>query len=61
MMGQQAGAATHFGPGARVLVQWADGNRYPATVQQQNGSQCLVSFPDGRTQWVEAQYLLSEY
>jgi hypothetical protein len=46
-----------FGPGARVYVQWADGNRYPATVSQSSGNQCLVVFPDGQQRWVEMQYL----
>ena len=55
--GQTSGAA--FGIGARVLVQWADGNRYPATVMQAAQGQCLVAFPDGRQQWVEVQYLSS--
>jgi hypothetical protein len=38
-------------------VQWADGNRYPATVQQAGQGQCLVVFPDGQQRWVENQYL----
>jgi hypothetical protein len=53
----QAPPPAAFGPGARVYVQWADGNRYPATVVQSAGAQCLVSFPDGQQRWVEAQYL----
>ncbi len=55
--GVQSPAA--FGVGARVLVQWADGNRYPATVSQAAPGQCLVAFPDGRQQWIEVQYLSS--
>jgi hypothetical protein len=46
-----------FGPGARVYVLWADGNRYPATVMHAAGTQCLVAFPDGQQRWVDAQYL----
>jgi hypothetical protein len=38
-------------------VQWADGNRYPGTVQQAGNGQCLVVFPDGQQRWVENQYL----
>lgn len=47
------GAVGAFAPGARVTVQWNDGNRYPATVSQplQNG-QLEVAFPDGRRVWV---------
>jgi hypothetical protein len=52
-----AAAQTMFGVGARVLVQWADGNRYPATVQQAATGHCLVVFPNGHQQWVELQYL----
>jgi hypothetical protein len=44
-----------------VLVQWADGNKYPATVQQSQGTNCLIVFPDGRQQWVDAQYLQDEF
>jgi hypothetical protein len=40
-----------------VQVQWANGHRYPATVQQVAGPQVLVMFPDGRTQWVEMTFL----
>ena len=55
------GSPVHFGPGAQVLVQWSDGNRYPGMVQQVNGAQCLVSFPDGRQVWVDARYLSGAY
>jgi hypothetical protein len=55
--GQYGPPPTAFGPGARVYVQWADGNRYPATVTQSANGQCLVVFPDGQQQWVAAQYL----
>jgi len=51
----------HFGAGARVLVQWSDGNKYPATVQQSQGPQALVVFPDGRQQWVDIQFLVDEF
>ncbi|MEI7894928.1 MAG: hypothetical protein WCI05_17665 [Myxococcales bacterium] len=50
-----------FGPGATVLVAWADGNRYPATVQQVAGNQVSVVFPDGRQLWVDSQYVASPY
>jgi hypothetical protein len=40
-----------------VLVQWADGNRYPGTVAQAAGHQVLVVFPDGQQRWVDAQYV----
>jgi hypothetical protein len=54
---QAGGGPPQLGAGARVLVQWADGNRYPAMVQQVAGAQCLVVFPNGQQQWVDAQYL----
>ena len=44
-------------PGSRVQVTWSNGQRYPATVSQVSGSQCLVVFPDGQQHWVEMQYL----
>lgn len=44
-------------PGARVLVAWSNGQRYPATVSQVNGSQCHVVFPDGQQHWVDMMYL----
>lgn len=46
-----------FGAGALVYVTWADGNRYPGTIQQVSGSQYLVVFNDGRQQWVEARFV----
>jgi hypothetical protein len=41
-------------PGTHVLVQWSDGNRYPAVLQQSAREQCLVAFPNGTQQWVPA-------
>jgi hypothetical protein len=52
-------AARPLAPGAQVLVQWSDGNRYPATVAQVAPGQCLVAFPDGRQFWVAEQSLAS--
>jgi hypothetical protein len=48
-----------FPVGARVLVQWADGNRYPGVVQQIAPGQSLVGFHDGQQRWVENVYLSS--
>jgi hypothetical protein len=44
-------------PGAKVLVQWADGNRYPGTVMQVAGTQLLVAFPNGQQHWIDARYV----
>jgi hypothetical protein len=52
-----AGYAAPFVAGGRVLVLWADGNRYPGVVQQVAPGQCLIVFPDGQQRWVEFQYL----
>ena len=41
-------------PGTHVLVQWSDGNRYPAVLQQTVRGQSLVSFPNGTHHWVPA-------
>lgn len=46
-----------YAPGTRVLVTWSTGQRYPATVQQVTGTQCLVLFPDGQQHWVDMQYV----
>ena len=46
-----------FVAGARVLVQWADGNRYPGIVHQVAQAHCFVVFPDGQQRWIELQYL----
>jgi hypothetical protein len=46
-----------YSPGSRVNVTWSNGHRYPATVQQVSGTQCLVMFPDGQQHWVEMQYV----
>ncbi len=60
---QVAGAMSAMGAGnglvlgAKVLVQWNDGNRYPATIIQLAGTQAQVVFPDGRNLWIDHQYL----
>ena len=55
----QAAGGYVFGyvPGSRVTVTWSNGQRYPGTVQQVSGSQCLVVFPDGQHHWVDMQYV----
>ncbi|MCK6590310.1 MAG: hypothetical protein HUU21_29110 [Polyangiaceae bacterium] len=60
---QVAGAMNVMGGGSgliagrQVLVQWSDGNRYPATIMQVASGQAQVVFPDGRNMWVENRYL----
>lgn len=51
------GYSVGYFPGSRVHVTWSNGQRYPATVSQVTGSQCLVVFPDGQQHWVEMMYL----
>ncbi len=46
-----------YTPGSRVHVTWSNGQRYPATINQVSGTQCLVVFPDGQQHWVEMQYI----
>jgi hypothetical protein len=53
----QPGYVFGYPPGSRVTVTWSNGQRYPGTVQQVSGSQCLVVFPDGQHHWVEMQYV----
>ena len=43
--------------GMPVLVQWADGNRYPGAVEQAGHGQYLVALADGRRIWVARAYL----
>jgi hypothetical protein len=45
--------------GARVLVQWSDGQRYPATVVQVAPGQCLVALHGGQQQWVASSNVCS--
>jgi hypothetical protein len=58
-VGWGAPSAPSYGPapGAQVQVTWANGQRYPGTVQQVSGGQCLVAFPDGQQHWVPLQYV----
>jgi hypothetical protein len=46
-----------YSPGSRVQVTWSNGQRYPATVSQVQGSQCLVVFPDGQQHWIDVQFI----
>jgi hypothetical protein len=55
------GAMGGFPPGSRVMVQWSDGNRYPATVANAQGGQVEVAFPDGRRLWVAQGYVSRTY
>lgn len=52
---QLAAAGGGVGPGARVMVLWTDGQRYPATVVQNQGGHFLCTMPNGQQQWVPAQ------
>ena len=54
---QPPGYVFGYAAGSRVHVTWSNGQRYPGTVQQVSGSQCLVVFPDGQHHWVEMQYV----
>jgi hypothetical protein len=54
---QPGAKAPVFAPGRPVLVQWSDGNRYPGQVVQEAGDRCLVSFSNGRQDWIPTQYL----
>jgi hypothetical protein len=47
-----------FSYGQAVMVQWSDGNRYPATVITQQSGQVQVVFPDGRQVWVPQGYVV---
>jgi hypothetical protein len=51
------GGGSHLVPGRQVMVQWSDGNRYPATLMQNSGEQAQVVVPDGRQMWLETRFL----
>lgn len=56
--GAQGGQpAAGFAPGTPVMVQWSDGNRYPATVVQAQGGQYLCAMQGGQQQWIQSQYV----
>lgn len=44
-------------PGRKVMVQWSDGNNYPATIMQNNGQQVQIVMTNGSNLWVDPQYL----
>jgi hypothetical protein len=46
-------------PGRYVLVQWADGNRYPATALQLAPGHVYVRMQDGRELWVAQNYVFA--
>ena len=47
-----------FSYGQAVMVQWSDGQRYPATVMAQQSGQVQVAFPDGRQVWVPQHFVV---
>jgi hypothetical protein len=47
-----------FSYGQAVMVQWSDGQRYPATVLTHHGGQVQVAFPDGRQVWVPQHFVV---
>lgn len=54
---QPGGYGFAYASGSRVHVTWSNGHRYPGTVQQVSGWQCLVVFADGQQHWVAMQYM----
>jgi hypothetical protein len=44
-------------PGKRILVQWANGQKYPGIIEQVDGAKCLVRFETGEQRWVEMRYV----
>jgi hypothetical protein len=52
-----AGGGSALIMGRKVMVRWSDGNQYPATIMNVGNNQAMVVFPDGRSMWVENQYL----
>ena len=52
-------ASAAYRPGTLVLVHWADGNRYPATVLHATATHVFVAFSTGQQQWVDVRYVSS--
>ncbi len=52
-----AGGGSALIVGRAVLVQWADGNRYPGTILQVAAGQSQIVFGDGSNRWIENTYL----
>ena len=56
---QQAQMQAHgYAPGARVIVQGQDGNRYPATVVQLQNGQYLCAMANGQSYWFAVQHVV---
>ena len=47
-------------PGTNVLVAWADGNRYPATIVTAQSGQYLCAMSNGQQQWILAQHVATQ-
>lgn len=56
-LGALGNAVTGFGVGARVLVTWSDGQRYPATVAAVGQGQYYVTMTDGKQHWIPSAYV----
>lgn len=54
-------AVVGYSIGARVMVTWSDGNRYPGNVVRVHGNQVEVAFPDGRHVWVPMAFVNNVY
>ncbi len=52
-------AVSTFPIGARVLVTWSDGNRYPGTVAAVGQNQYLVTMTNGQQHWIAANFVTS--
>jgi len=44
--------------GARVTVQWSDGQRYPGTIAQIAQGQYLVTMQNGQQHWIPSQFVV---
>ena len=57
MQGQMQGAPGVLPPGTQVMVTGPDGNRYPATIVQEQQGQYLCNMQSGQN-WVPAQFVM---
>jgi hypothetical protein len=50
-------AVSGFSVGARVMVTWSDGNRYPGTIAAVGQNQYLIHMSDGKQHWIPANFV----
>jgi hypothetical protein len=60
---EAASAITSLPPvavGENCFIKWSDGQKYPGFVAEAGEGKCLINFPNGRSEWIENQYITNE-